>query len=65
MHAARQAQMKEVCPTTRGYLTNLFDVADPDFELPRCSDPFDGETLLPPPPPFVRRDSVSGNAGMW
>lgn len=32
MQAARQGD--EVCPTPRGYLTNLFDVADPDTELP-------------------------------
>lgn len=44
----RQAQGGEVCPTPRGYLTNLFDVADPDTELPHCSDHRDGETLTLP-----------------
>lgn len=58
MHAARRAHGGFVCPTPRGYLTNLFDVADPEPELPHCSDHCDGETqalplLLP------RQDSVS------
>lgn len=36
---------QKVRPTPRGYLTNLFDVADPGAELPRCSDHSDhGET---------------------
>lgn len=40
-----------MCPTLRGYLTNLFDVADPEPELPRCSDHCDGGNTGSPPPP--------------
>lgn len=45
MQAARRARAQKVRPTPRGYLTNLFDVADPGAELPRCSD--HGETQAP------------------
>lgn len=41
----------EVCPTPRGYFTNLFDVADPKPELPQCSDHCDGGNTGSPPPP--------------
>lgn len=50
MQAARQAQGGEICPTPGGYLTNLFDVADPDTELSHCSDHCDGGKHTPPPP---------------
>lgn len=62
MDAARQAQRLEVCPTPRGYLTNLFDVADSESELPHCSDHCDGVTQALPLLPG--RDSVSVKAAM-
>lgn len=45
-HAGSQAgQSAGGSSYPRGYLTNLFDVADPGAELPRCSDHSDqGET---------------------
>lgn len=61
MHAPEQTQGGVVCPTPRGYLTNLFDVADPDTELPHSSAHCDEytQTVPPPPPPPPYRAGFS------
>lgn len=53
-----------VCPTPRGYFTNLFDVADPKLELPQCSDHCDGETQALPLL-LLGRDSASVMRRCW
>lgn len=64
MHAARQTQGGVVCPTPRGYLTNLFDVADPEPELPHCSDHCDGETQALHHSSYPGRTQSVSNSGV-